>query len=114
VLRSADRRSNDEMALGVDVHSYANFKQVLAKHYDIHIKADFCRQIFHGFVDVKFEVLEASEKNEVLLDTKDLAIERVEEVTTGERLSHTLTPNHAALGLALRISLPDNAKTVGT
>jgi hypothetical protein len=100
------------MALGVDVHSYSNFKQVLATHYDIHIKADFSRQIFHGYVDVALDVLEAAK--EVLFDTKDIAVERVINVATGDRLYHTLTPNHTALGLALRVPLPEGSCSAGT
>jgi leukotriene-A4 hydrolase len=88
-------------ALGPCPHSHSNWKDVVARHYDLHLTVDFKRKILHGHVNVVVEVL--NDSKELRLDCKNLAIERV---TAGsELLPHTIPINDPTFGSCLSIPL---------
>jgi len=96
--------------LGADIHSYANFQQIRCSHLYLSLSVDFTRKIFHGYVDLDFKVLEDNVK-EILLDSKNLAIERVEDRDAPDAaVLHTLPTHHPALGIALRIPIDKEVK----
>jgi len=96
--------------LGDDMHSYANFKEIVARDYSLKLRADFRRKIFHGHVDIRAEVLVAGVRV-LKLDTNALAIESVhllegKNLTEGESLDYTQPVCHHKLGTALHVPLP--------
>jgi leukotriene-A4 hydrolase len=100
-----------KFALGDDIHSWSNWKQVVVVHADIKVTIDFTRKLFFGYVDNTISILHEG-TNSLVLDTRALAIEDVGIMENGEfkPLLFTLPKNHPALGLALHIPLPEGLK----
>eukprot|EP01120_Amphizonella_sp_Union-15-10_P007859 TRINITY_DN270_c0_g1_i1.p1 TRINITY_DN270_c0_g1~~TRINITY_DN270_c0_g1_i1.p1 ORF type:complete len:617 (-),score=117.27 TRINITY_DN270_c0_g1_i1:104-1954(-) len=102
----------DKNPLGLDPHSYSNYKEARVKHLHLELRVDFKRKIFHGFVNLTVYLLE--EANELLLDAKALAIEKVLDLETGSPLLWTIPKNHESLGFCVRIPLPTKNRNKGS
>ena len=90
-----------------DVHTYANADQVKVSHIDLDLTVDFERKILHGYATLSFERSRGTEP--VTLDTRALAIEKVELAADGENFEETsfeLGPADPLLGAPLRIEAP--------
>lgn len=98
--------------LGPDTHSYSNYHDVIATHYHLQLRTDFTRKIFHGHVDITLSV-KTDGASFVMFDTKALAVERVEEVSSKAVLHHTLPEHHESLGVCLKVPLPESARKAG-
>ncbi len=101
--------------LGPCPHSHSNWKDVVVRHYDIALTVDFKRSIMHGHVVISAEVLSDAAK-ELLLDSKNLAIERVTTGTEkegGDVLPFTIPINDPTFGSCLSIPLPAAAQKKG-
>lgn len=91
-------------ALGQDVHSHANFADIKATHYDIHIAADFKAHVFRGHVDVQVQRVKQDAK-QLVLDVNTLEVSKVE-VVGGQTLAFEVAaPIHAHLGQPLKIDV---------
>lgn len=93
-----------------DVHSYANFDEVIVRHIDIALEVDFERKVFKGHVDVTAEVLKAGAEY-LCLDVDGLAIESVRDASSGGDVEF-LVPEKGQFGSLLRINLPHGASNV--
>ena len=65
-----------------DPNSYANISEVKYTHIALDLTADFERSIVHGSATLTLSV-GAAGRSEVVLDTRDLAVEGVELVGDG-------------------------------
>lgn len=92
------------VALGKDVHSHANYEEVKAVHYDIHIAADFKAKVFRGHVDVKCEAVKQGSA-QLVLDINTLVVEKVELVGGAALPFEVAAPIHAHLGQALKVNI---------
>eukprot|EP01125_Pyxidicula_operculata_P007064 TRINITY_DN240_c7_g1_i1.p1 TRINITY_DN240_c7_g1~~TRINITY_DN240_c7_g1_i1.p1 ORF type:complete len:622 (+),score=125.41 TRINITY_DN240_c7_g1_i1:62-1927(+) len=99
-------------ALGEDLHSWSNFKQVITTDLDLSVRVDFQRQILFGNVVHTLSVLEDG-VTEVNFDTRALGIEDILLVSNeGEEsvLAWTIPKSHPALGKSLTVTLPQTKK----
>jgi aminopeptidase N len=97
-----------------DVHSYADPSAFLATHLVLDLTADFDARTLAGTAEVRFDRRDP-QAAEVVLDTRDLTIDRVE-TAAGDgawaATTFTLDPADAALGSALRVAMPAGADRV--
>ncbi|HEX6571488.1 MAG TPA: M1 family metallopeptidase [Steroidobacteraceae bacterium] len=98
-----------------DVHSYAEPDRFVTRHFELDLTADFAEQRLRGIVTLDVERLEPA-ANELVLDTRDLAIRSVSTAPAGHdaftRTTFTLDPRHPQLGSALRVAMPATARRV--
>lgn len=87
-----------------DYHSYANTEQVKVTHFDLALAISFEQKQLSGYVDLAIEHQTELPASELILDTRDLTIERVVN-SKGEALSFELSDANEILGSKLRISL---------
>ncbi|MCB9397401.1 MAG: M1 family metallopeptidase [Acidobacteria bacterium] len=87
----------------VDPHSFANTQEVVHDHLDLKFKLDFEAKVIHGTATLR--LVYAKPTQQLVLDTRDLIIDRVFEPVSGENLSFELGPEQAYLGRALKIDL---------
>ena len=96
-----------------DYHSYANPAAVRVKHVDLDWRVLFDQKILKGSAVLTVERISQTEP--LILDTRDLKIEKVE--TAAERTAYspatfTLGAADKILGAPLTIPLPPNATKV--
>jgi leukotriene-A4 hydrolase len=92
-----------------DSHSYANTQDFRTTHLALDLRADFRRRELSGSVDLSLDRLRADAR-ELVLDTRDLTVERVELVAPAKRsLAFRLGSNDPTLGAPVHISLPASA-----
>jgi leukotriene A-4 hydrolase/aminopeptidase len=91
----------------MDPHSYANIDDFRASHAALDLRADFERRELVGTVDLTLQRLN-EQSHEVLLDTRELTIDRVELLSDRkpQPLTFQLGSANATLGAPLRITLP--------
>ncbi|HEX9206637.1 MAG TPA: M1 family metallopeptidase [Steroidobacteraceae bacterium] len=98
-----------------DIHSYADPGRYVTRHYDLDLTADFARHELRGSVTLELDKVDPAAR-ELVLDTRDLAIESVAAAPAGsERFRaarYRLEPADPTLGSALRIELPADARRV--
>jgi leukotriene-A4 hydrolase len=98
---------------GQDYHSYANPSAVRVKHVDLNLRVLFDQKILKGSAILTVERISPTEP--LVLDTRDLNIEKVE--TRAERTGYsaatfTIGASDKILGAPLTIPLPPNATRV--
>ncbi|WP_251359781.1 M1 family metallopeptidase [Kangiella sp. TOML190] len=97
-----------------DEHSYANKDEVLLKHLDLNLEVLFDKKQLKGYVDLKFERLQADAKK-LVLDTRDLTIEKVSSIdgqANESAAEFELAEKDPVLGSKLTIKLKDGEDTV--
>ena len=95
--------------VGKDYHSYANPEEIVVKHIDLDLRADFENSLLVG--SAKLAIDRANPKsNTLILDTRGLKINSVE--ANAKPVSYDLKPADPNLGAALHIDLPDDADSV--
>ncbi len=104
------RQSAAEVRPGVDYHSFSNPGAVRVEHVDLDLKADFQQKILTGTATLTVKRQQPDAKK-LVLDTRDLSIESVEDVTAGgtagaKPLKWRWGHSDTVLGRALEISLP--------
>ena len=102
------------MPVPVDPSSYANVAAFVAKHLTLDLTADFESRTLSGTAAIQFERRDPA-STEVVLDTRDLAITRVEAaIGSGAWVEtpHKLDAATPAFGSALRIVMPPGADRV--
>ena len=90
-----------------DVHSLANPAVVRPTHVALDLTVDFEKKTLRGDAVLTLEYPQGEEKADALnLDTRELRIEEVADVTDGQPLTFTLEAPVKLLGQRLHISLP--------
>lgn len=89
-----------------DPHSFTNAQHFRTTHLALDLRADFARRELSGFVDLSLERLDP-QAHELVLDTRDLSIERIElTAPTRQALTFRVGTRDATLGAPLHIELP--------
>lgn len=100
---------------GPDLHSYANALEVRVKHVDLDWQVLFAEKVLKGTAVLTVERVSQNKQAPLILDTKNLNIEKVETSTNGKTYragTFTLAAEEKILGSALTIPLPPNATRV--
>jgi leukotriene A-4 hydrolase/aminopeptidase len=98
-----------------DVHSFARPEHVRVRHVDLDLTVDFDRQRLHGQATLSIERTSADESQPLVLDSRDLAIEKVDTSTDGRQFAPAkfqLGKRDEILGTPISVSLPRGAKFV--
>jgi leukotriene A-4 hydrolase/aminopeptidase len=100
---------------GPDVHSYANPADVRVRHIDLDWQVLFDQKILKGTALLTIERVSRNAQAPLILDTKNLNVEKVETSINGKTYSpaaFTVAPEDKILGAALTIPLPAKATRV--
>jgi len=98
-----------------DQFSYSEPDKVRIGHIDLDLRTDFERRILEGIATLDIERKRERHAAQLVLDTRDLAIQRVETQCTGhsfESADYELGPPHEVLGAPLRIEMPPTVARV--
>ncbi|MFO0845645.1 MAG: M1 family metallopeptidase [Gemmataceae bacterium] len=98
-----------------DVHSYARPEHVRVRHVDLDLTVDFDRQRLHGHATLTVERTSKDEKQPLVLDSRQLQIDKVEISTDGKRFEAArveVGKEDEVLGSPVTVVLPPAAKTV--
>ncbi|MFC5460480.1 M1 family metallopeptidase [Massilia niabensis] len=101
-------------ACALDPLSYANYDQVRTRALHLDLKADFTKKTLAGHAELSLDWLDTSARR-LDLDTRDLAISKVEAIDTRGRwtpVKYTQGKFDAEKGQALHIDLPAQAPKV--
>ena len=110
----AETPSPRPTALPKDASTLANVDAFVAKHLVLDLTADFTAKTLSGTAELRFDRRDA-DASEVVLDTRDLAIQKVETATgSGAWMAttHRLDAATPAFGSALHIAMPTGADRV--
>lgn len=97
-----------------DSSSYANVSRFITRHLVLDLSADFNRRSLSGSVELRLSRKDAK-ATDLVLDTRDLTIEKVEAASDTNAWSATsfkLDEPHPVFGRALRIVMPPGADRV--
>lgn len=98
-----------------DTHSYSNLQAVRVRHVDLDWNVLFDKKTIQGTADLTIERAPDSKGAPLVLDTRDLNIEKVETSADGRNYrsaSFNLGAADKFLGAPLTIQTPENAKRV--
>ncbi|MCA1626136.1 MAG: M1 family metallopeptidase [Acidobacteria bacterium] len=98
-----------------DIHSYSNPKEVRVRHVDLDWMVLFDKKILQGTATLTVERAANAQNAPLILDTRDLRIEKTEASSDGKIFTQTEFQLGAAdkiLGAPLTVQLPANAKSV--
>jgi leukotriene-A4 hydrolase len=99
----------------VDVHSYARPEHVRVRHVDLDLEVDFASQQLRGMVTLGIERTSTDAAQPLVLDSKDLRIDKVETSVDGKSFapgSFSIGKVDEVLGTPLTIALPGKAAAV--
>ncbi len=99
-----------QVTFAADVHSYARPEEARVEHMDLDLRVDFDKKIIAGSVTHR-----VSGKDRLILDTKDLSIDKVESSLNGEtfvQAKYRLGTPDKILGTPLEITLPADTRFV--
>ena len=94
---------------GPDVHSYSNPADVRVKHIDLDWQVLFAEKILKGTALLTVERMSQNTQAPLILDSKNLNIEKVETSLDGKRYSpsaFTVSTEDKVLGAAITVPLP--------
>jgi leukotriene A-4 hydrolase/aminopeptidase len=100
---------------GPDFHSYANATDVRVKHIDLDWQVLFAQKVLKGTAILTVERVSRNRRAPLILDTKNLNVEKVETSVNGRTYrpgKFTLAAEDKILGAALTIPLPATATRV--
>jgi leukotriene-A4 hydrolase len=114
--RQNNMREHGEMQTMVeDVHSYSNPQMIKVSHVDLDWNVLFDNKMLRGTATLSFERAANAENAPLILDTRDLTIEKAETSADGKRFTPTrfaIGAKDAILGSPLTIELPAKARSV--
>lgn len=99
----------------MDVHSYSNPQEIRVRHVDLDWNVLFDRKILQGTATLTLEQTSEKFHPSLVLDTRDLNIEKVETSNNGAKFTtakFTVGAADKVLGAPLTVQLPANAKSV--
>ncbi len=99
----------------MDVHTQSNYRDVPVENMSMNLSLDMDKKVFHGTVDV--QINNSKNKDELILDTKALKIEKVEVASSTfnanfEKAHFELGQEHTVLGQALKVKIEPSTKVV--
>lgn len=98
-----------------DIYSHADPDRYVTRHFELDVIADFASQRLRGTVTLELDKVDPSAR-ELVLDTRDLAIERVSAAAAGSdqfrQVPFALGAFDPVVGQALQIDLPADARRV--
>jgi leukotriene A-4 hydrolase/aminopeptidase len=113
---SSMNKSNEKKVLAEDVHSYANPNEIRVTNVDLDWDILFDKKIIKGTADMSFERGEKGKKSPLILDTRDLKIEKTETSNDGgktfKETQFKLGEADKILGSSLIVELPEDADKV--
>jgi aminopeptidase N len=92
----------------VENHTYGNYHAVKIKHISLDLNVDFKTKSLSGYVKLNIE--NAAEANEIILDHKNIVIEKT--AVDGKETTHTIGSADSILGAALTIPIQPHSKQV--
>jgi leukotriene A-4 hydrolase/aminopeptidase len=98
-----------------DIHSYSKPDQVRVRHIDLDWDVMFDKKILKGTATLTVERASAGGNHPLILDTRDLKINKVESSSDNKSFAETkfnLGQSDAILGAPLTIEMPSNATRV--
>ncbi len=98
-----------------DIHSFSNPQQIAVKHVDLDWNVLFDKKILQGTATLTLERTSDDKTAPLILDTRDLNIEKAETSADGKNFKPTtfkIGETDKFLGAPLTINLPENAKFV--
>jgi len=105
-----------ENAIVEDVHSFSNPKQIRVTNIDLDWTVSFEEKSIKGFADLKFERAKDAANAPIILDTRDLKIEKTEtsndDGKTFQPAEFKLGEADKFLGSSLTVTLPADANKV--
>ena len=105
-----------ETAFAKDHHSYANPEAIKVTNVDLDWDVSFEEKTIKGTAELSFERGKNSDKAPMILDTRDLKIEKIETSNDGGKTynetTHKLGETDKILGASLTIDLPADADKV--
>lgn len=108
--------STPEAVFAEDVHSFSNPKQIRVTNVDLDWTVSFEEKSIKGFADLKFERAKDAANAPIILDTRDLKIEKTEtsndDGKTFQPAEFKLGEADKFLGSSLTITLPADANKV--
>ena len=110
----AETPSSRPTALPKDASTLANVDAFVAKHLVLDLTADFAAKTLSGTAELRFDRRDPK-ASEVVLDTRDLTIQKVEAATGTDawmETTHRLDAATPAFGSALHIAMPSGADRV--
>ncbi|MDQ3130899.1 MAG: M1 family metallopeptidase [Acidobacteriota bacterium] len=114
--KQSDMKNTPAMrAMVEDVHSYSNPQAVKVRRVDLDWNVLFDKKILRGTATLGFDRAPDAKNAPLILDTRDLTIEKVETSVDGKNYKPTTFNVGAAdkiLGAPLTIELPTNATSV--
>lgn len=110
------QESKPQAAMVEDVHSFSNPKQIRVTNIDLDWMVSFEEKSIKGFADLKFERAKDAANAPLVLDTRDLKIEKTETSSddgkTFQPADFKLSEPDKILGSSLTIPLPAEANKV--
>ena len=97
--------------LNKDYHSYANTEQVKVTHFDLNLAINFETKQLSGFVELSLQSQTEYGFTQVILDTRELTIDKIED-ETGKALEYLLSQSDKVLGQKLTVSTPKSNKKI--
>ena len=114
-LNAAAAQKMSAQTFAEDLHSYSNPQAVRVSHVDLDWNVSFEQKMLKGSATLKIERGSNSANAPLILDTRDLTIEKAETSSNGKNFKATTFNLGAAdkiLGASLTIQIPANAKFV--
>jgi leukotriene-A4 hydrolase len=113
----AQKSNNMNQKFVEDIHSFSNPKETVVRHIDLDWEVLFDKKILRGTATLTVERISPlkSRLGYLILDTRDLMIEKVETSTSGINYDQTvfsLGETDKILGAPLKIELPSGTKFV--
>lgn len=102
VSETANKSAELSIEVGKDYHSFANYEAVRVKHISLDLNVNFSSNVLSGFAKLDIERVD-KEASELVLDTRDLTIEKVE--SNGQPIEFSLGETDPNLGTPLTIAL---------
>lgn len=106
---AGDERGENGESMSADPHSYSRPAEVAVRHVHLDLNVDFDRHMLDGRATLSLD--RHDEAAGLILDTRDLAIERVE-TSDATALDYELGVADPLLGSPLRIELPAGVEEV--
>ena len=109
------QKTTAPMKFADDIHSYANPQQVRVKNVDLDWTISFEKKILQGTATLAVERTSSDKTAPIILDTRDLKIEKAETSADGKTYKATtfeLGATDNFLGAPLTVQLPATAKFV--
>ncbi len=109
------RKSETTRTFAEDVHSYSNPQAIKVRHVDLDWNVSFDRKVLQGTVTLSVERTSNGQNAPLILDTRDLNIEKIETSNNNVKFApakFSVGAIDKILGAPLTIELPANAKFV--